>query len=101
MPPHKSLSLRQPRPAASRASVLQARDAYERALALEPDDRALQEARHKADVAARKAVQERRHRFKRPVEHAAPRGAETKLQRAAPELRAAAVKLSFCDDDGG
>ena len=81
--------------------LLQARDAYERALALEPDDQALQEARHKADVAARKAVQERRHRFKRPQEHAAARGGETKSQRVAYKSRAATVKLSFDDDGSG
>ncbi|KAK9827318.1 hypothetical protein WJX81_003977 [Elliptochloris bilobata] len=79
----------------------EAREAYERALELEPDDQALQEARHKADVAARKAAEERRHRFKRPHERAAARGIEAKSQRTTPGHRAAAVKLSFYDDDGG
>ena len=42
----------------------QAREAYERALALEPEDRSLQDLHHRADVAERKAAEECRHRFR-------------------------------------
>ncbi len=43
----------------------QAREAYEKALKLEPDDKGLQEARHKAHVAEHKAMEIHRHKFKR------------------------------------
>lgn len=79
----------------------QACEAYERALELEPDDQVLQEARHKADVASRKAEAERRHRFKRPQERAAARSVGAKTSRTASAAPKAAVKLFFDDDDGG
>ena len=61
----------------------------------------LQEARHKADVASRKAEAERRHRFKRPQERAAARVVGAKSPRTASAAPRAAVKLFFDDDDGG
>ncbi len=48
----------------SETDRVQAREAYEKALELEPDDRQLQEMRHKADVQERKQAEERKHKFK-------------------------------------
>ncbi len=80
----------------------QACGAFERALELEPNDRGLQEARHSADVAARKAQAERRHRFKRPLEHGGAHGGRAGAGRVQPSEARAGVKLSFdADDDGG
>lgn len=53
--------------------LLQAREAYEKALELEPDDRQLQEMRHKADVQERRQAEERKHKFKSKAPQAAKR----------------------------
>ena len=45
--------------------LLQAREAYEKGLELEPDDRTMQEARHRAHINERKAIEAHQHKFKR------------------------------------
>lgn len=88
---------------------MQAREAYEKALELEPDDKGLQEARHRAHVAERKAMEIHRHKFKRRQPDSAQRhkpGAPKKLQQAAVSGSAKAAagvttksKLSFGEDE--
>ena len=73
---------------------VQAREAYERALELEPDNQGLQEAQHKADVAARKAEAKPRHRFMRPQARSAARAGAAgshDSQSAAPRAAVKAV----------
>ena len=88
---------------------MQAREAYEKALELEPDDKGLQEARHRAHVAEHKAMEVHRHKFKRREPENARMhkpGAAKKLQQAAVigSAKAAASvtnksKLSFGEDE--
>lgn len=47
------------------AKVLQAKDSYQRAADLEPDDAHLLDALQKADVAERKEAEQKKHKFKR------------------------------------
>ncbi|KAK9828338.1 hypothetical protein WJX74_009774 [Apatococcus lobatus] len=51
----------------------EAREAYEKALELEPDDQQLQDMRHKADVQERRQAEERRHKFKSKAPNTAKR----------------------------
>jgi hypothetical protein len=84
----------------------QAREAYERGLEIEPDDRGLQEAAHAAHIAERKAVEARAHKFKRrEAPKQAPLGrppgggsAKRPRAQAAAGVRNQAM-LSFGDDE--
>ncbi len=88
---------------------MQAREAYEKALELEPDDKSLQEARHRAHVAEHKAMEVHRHKFKRREPESARMhkpGAAKKPQQAAVSGSAKAAasvtnksKLSFGEDE--
>ena len=75
--------------------MMQAREAYEKALELEPDDRQLQEMRHKADVQERRQAEERKHKFKTKPAAAAKRrkGAADKT------LTGASGPMSFHEDE--
>lgn len=91
-------------------SALQAREAYEKGLELEPDDHAMQEARHKANVNERKAMETHQHRFKKREPGG---GAGTKhhlkqqqgqAQSKKPRVQPAAgvrdqARLSFADEE--
>lgn len=44
--------------------LAQAKEAYNKALDLEPDDAQLQDLAHRAEIAERKAVDQRKHRFR-------------------------------------
>ena len=88
---------------------MQSREAYEKALELEPNDKGLQEARHRAHVAEHKAMDVHRHKFKRRqpdgMRQQQP-GASRKSQHVivAGSAKAAAgagnkSKLSFGNDD--
>jgi hypothetical protein len=86
------------------SGVLQAREAYERGLELEPDDRAMQEARHKANVNERKAIQAHQHKFKRREPADAAQKNRQEQQGKKPKVQAAAGgrnqgMLSFADED--
>ena len=88
----------------------QAREAYEKGLELEPDERTLQQAAHAAHIAESKAAEARSHKFKRregrPAAGAAGRGGNNgrppppKRQRpqAAAGVQNTAM-LSFGDDE--
>jgi len=88
---------------------VQAREAYEKALKLEPDDKGLQEARHKAHVAEHKAMEIHRHKFKRREPDSTHRhqpGTAKKHQQAVVQDSAKAAagvsnksKLSFEEDE--
>ena len=88
---------------------VQAREAYEKALELEPDDKSLQEARHRAHVAEHKAMEVHRHKFKRREPDSAQRqvqGTKKKPQQmtAVGSAKTAAgvtnkSKLSFGEDE--
>ena len=72
---------------------------YEKATALEPDDRALQDMRHKAEVAEKKQESAGMHKFRARTGGAAgntPRHREKQRPPAAVKRKAA---LSFDDDD--
>ena len=88
---------------------VQSREAYEKALELEPNDKGLQEARHRAHVAEHKAMDVHRHKFKRRqldgLRQQQP-GAVKKSQHATVVGSAKAAagagnksKLSFGNDD--
>jgi len=83
----------------------QAREAYEKGLELEPDDRAMQEARHKAHINERKAIEAHQHKFKRrdaggeaPQASSKPPPAKKARPQAAAGVRNKAM-LSFSGDD--
>ena len=88
---------------------MQSREAYEKALELEPNDKGLQEARHRAHVAEHKAMDVHRHKFKRRQpdgrRQQPPGAVKTPLHATvAASAKAAAgagnkSKLSFGDDD--
>ena len=65
----------------------QAREAYETGLELEPDDRSMQEARHKAHINERKAIEAHQHKFKRREASGRVTHAGSK-KRAPPEKKA-------------
>ncbi len=82
----------------------QAQEAYSKALEIEPDDQALQEAEHRADVAERKAAAEHKHKFKQQHDAVdSGKAAPAKKAKAAGPMAAAGVKqkslLSFQDDE--
>lgn len=88
--------------------IAQAREAYEKGLELEPDDRAMQEARHKANVNERKAMDMHQHRFKRREPGAGAgnkqQAKQQQQQSKKPRVQAAAgvrnqAMLSFGDDN--
>ena len=70
---------------------MQAREAYEKALELEPEDRQLQEMRHKADVQERRQAEERKHKFKSKASLAAKRQKGSAAESKGP--------MSFNDDE--
>lgn len=88
---------------------MQAREAYEKALELEPDDKSLQEARHRAHVAEHKAMEVHRHKFKRREPDSGQRqrpGTAKKPQQMTATVNAKAAagvknksKLSFGEDE--
>ena len=87
---------------------MQAREAYEKALEVEPDDKGLQDARHRAHVAEHKAMEVHRHKFKRrePDSQRHKPGAAKKVQQVAASGSAKAAagitnksKLSFGADE--
>ncbi len=88
---------------------LQAREAYEQALEIEPDDRGLQEARHRAHVAEHKSMEVHRHKFKRrhldSDQRQKPKAAKKRPQAAVAGSAVAAAgisnksRLSFVEDD--
>ena len=74
---------------------MQAREAYEKALELEPDDRQLQEMRHKADVQEHRQAEERKHKFK-------SKSSASAKQQKGPSARPAAAStgpMSFAEDE--
>ena len=85
----------------------QAREAYEKGLELEPDDRSMQEARHKAHINERKAIEAHQHKFKRRegpgrVAHAGSQRSAPPEKKARSQAAAGAknkVMLSFLGED--
>ena len=88
---------------------LQARETYEKALEIEPDDKGLQEARHRAHVAEHKAMEVHKHKFKRrhldSDQRQNPNESKKRPQAAVAGSAIAAAgmsnksKLSFDEDD--
>ncbi|KAK9830514.1 hypothetical protein WJX72_012158 [[Myrmecia] bisecta] len=80
----------------------EAREAYDKALDIEPDDQALQQAQHRADTAERRAAAERKHKFKQKHGDEPAKPAATKKAKVV-SIAAAGVKnkglLSFQDDE--
>ena len=75
---------------------LQAKDSYQKAVDLEPDDAHLLDALHKADIAERKEAEQKRHKFKRKdVSLQQADKTNTKKQKAAPKCSL----LSFDDEE--
>ena len=89
-----------------RAVSAQAREAYERGLEIEPDDRGLQEAAHAAHVAERKAIEAHAHKFSKRREapdraaRGRPEAAKKPRAQAAAGVRNQAM-LSFVGEDDG
>ena len=77
-------------------SSQQAKEAYQRASALEPDDSHLLEALQKADAMERKEAEQRKHKFKRKT--ALP---SSKDSTAPGKKHKASTNLSFADEDEG
>ncbi len=73
---------------------LQAKESYQRASELEPDDAHLLEALQKADIMERKEAEQHKHKFKR--KEIMPSGKEKPLSSKKQKMQ---PKLSFDDDD--
>lgn len=76
--------------------MLQAKDSYQKAVDLEPDDAHLLDALHKADIAERKQAEQKKHKFKRKdMSMQQTDQADSKKQKAAPK----SGLLSFDDEE--
>ena len=76
--------------------MLQAKDSYQKAVDLEPDDAHLLDALHKADIAERKQAEQKKHKFKRKdLSMQQIDQADSKKQKAAPK----SGLLSFDDEE--
>ena len=88
--------------------VRQAKDAYERAIRLEPSDQALQDAHHCAEIAEQKQAAARKHKFQakpsgssRPPEkrHKAARSAAHQAGPRAKNMKGGALSFTDADDE--